>query len=98
MSALALAPSLTAFSRPIARVARAGWLARGVLAARSLGPYAAMEILLPGGTLLAFLLWLYRTHRQGKPVRPVIERGLIKVRLGVHRLMAPIAHVFRANA
>ena len=98
MSALLLAPSVLAFSRAIAPVARAGWLARGVLAALALGPYAAMEILLPGGTLLAFLLWLYRRRRQGKPVRPSIERGLIRVQLGVHRLIAPMAHVFRANA
>ena len=27
------------------------------------GPYAAIEILLPGGSLLALLLWLYRRHR-----------------------------------
>jgi hypothetical protein len=30
---------------------------------RRLGPYAAIELLLPGGSLLAILLWLYRRHR-----------------------------------
>jgi hypothetical protein len=29
---------------------------------RRLGPYAAIELLLPGGSLLAILLWLYRTR------------------------------------
>jgi hypothetical protein len=29
-------------------------------ALRSLGPYLLIELLLPGGTLLAFLLWLYQ--------------------------------------
>ena len=29
---------------------------------RRLGPYAAIELLLPGGSLLALLLWLYRTR------------------------------------
>jgi hypothetical protein len=29
---------------------------------RSLGPYAAIELLMPGGSLIALLLWLYR-HR-----------------------------------
>jgi hypothetical protein len=32
-------------------------------ALRRLGPYAAIELLLPGGSLLAILLWLYRRHR-----------------------------------
>jgi len=34
-----------------------------VEAVRRLGPYAAIELLLPGGSLLAILLWLYRRHR-----------------------------------
>ena len=34
---------------------RAMW---GVL--RALAPYAAIELILPGGTLLAILCWLYR--------------------------------------
>lgn len=105
----AFAPTVLAHSRPTAqfvraaiapagaRVARAGWLARGVVAARSLGPYAAIELLLPGGTLIAFSLWLYRRHRQGKPVRPVIERRLNAVRLGAKRLMASIAQLFRSG-
>jgi len=29
---------------------------------RSLGPYAAIELLLPGGSLIALSLWAYR-HR-----------------------------------
>jgi hypothetical protein len=28
--------------------------------ARNLGPYVAVEALLPGGTLIALALWLYR--------------------------------------
>jgi hypothetical protein len=27
---------------------------------RTLGPYFAVELILPGGSLLALLLWLYR--------------------------------------
>jgi hypothetical protein len=34
------------------------WLKRGLALLRSIGPYAAIEILLPGGTLIALLLWL----------------------------------------
>ena len=36
------------------------WLKRGLALLRSAGPYAAIEILLPGGTLIALLLWLSR--------------------------------------
>jgi hypothetical protein len=32
-------------------------------AGRKLGPYLLLEILMPGGTLLALLLFLYRRHR-----------------------------------
>jgi len=30
---------------------------------RSASPYLLVEVLLPGGTLIAFLLWLYRRYR-----------------------------------
>ncbi|HTV96772.1 MAG TPA: hypothetical protein VME42_12240 [Steroidobacteraceae bacterium] len=29
--------------------------------ARTLGPYLAIELVMPGGSLIAALLWLYRT-------------------------------------
>ncbi len=32
---------------------------------RTLGPYLAIELLLPGGSLVALLLWLYRNSRPG---------------------------------
>jgi len=37
---------------------------------RTLSPYFAIELILPGGSLLALLLWAYRhrsalTHREG---------------------------------
>ena len=37
---------------------RALW---GVL--REFGPYAVIELILPGGTILAILCWLYRKRR-----------------------------------
>ena len=33
---------------------------------RGLGPYAAIELILPGGSLLALLLWLWRRHRNAR--------------------------------
>jgi hypothetical protein len=31
-------------------------------AGRKFGPYLAIELVMPGGTLLALLLWRYRNH------------------------------------
>jgi hypothetical protein len=48
---------------------------------RQLAPYALIELLLPGGTLLALGLWLYRQRRQrllagGFPDGPRIRMSL----------------------
>ena len=37
---------------------------------RALGPYVAIELLLPGGTLIALALWTYRRLRAGR-ISPV---------------------------
>ena len=48
------------------------WLKRGLALLRSVGPYAVIEILLPGGTLIALLLWLSRrAASRSMNVRPV---------------------------
>jgi hypothetical protein len=39
---------------------------------RELAPYAAIELVLPGGSLMALLLWLYRRHKK-QPVLPRIS-------------------------
>jgi hypothetical protein len=41
---------------------KSSWIEWIVGQLRSLGPYLAVELILPGGSLLALLLWLYR-HR-----------------------------------
>jgi hypothetical protein len=41
----------------------APWMARLLTLLRSVGPYAAIELLLPGGSLIALLIWLYRFRR-----------------------------------
>jgi hypothetical protein len=48
------------------RLSVPGWIQRGVTLLKNLGPYAAIEILLPGGTLIAIGLWLYRSYRKRK--------------------------------
>jgi hypothetical protein len=44
---------------------------------RALGPYVALELILPGGTVVAALFWLYR-HRRASPAIHAV--GALKVR------------------
>ena len=37
---------------------------KGFEGVRQFGPYAAIELLVPGGSLIAVLLWLYRRHKR----------------------------------
>lgn len=56
--------------------ARAAWIAKGLALVKAVGPYALLEFVLPGGTLIALLVWLYRhRHRQniGRPARAAIR-------------------------
>jgi hypothetical protein len=41
------------------------WLFRLIARAGALGPYLAIELILPGGSLIALLLWLYRRNHRG---------------------------------
>ena len=45
----------------------AGWIAKAGALIRAFGPYALVEFLLPGGSLIALGLWLYRHRRQQGP-------------------------------
>ena len=38
------------------------WMLRNFARIRVLAPYAAIELILPGGSLMALALWLYRRH------------------------------------
>lgn len=40
-----------------------GWLTRSVKGLRDLAPYAAIELLLPGGSLMVLGLWLFRRQK-----------------------------------
>jgi hypothetical protein len=43
---------------------RINWIIRLASVLRALGPYAAIELLLPGGSLIALTLWAYRHRSQ----------------------------------
>ena len=42
------------------------WFPGGLAGLREFGPYALAELLLPGGTVVAVLLWFYRRHRRAE--------------------------------
>jgi hypothetical protein len=57
----------TAEPRGRASQTSAGWLTRGVSGLRAVAPYAAIELLLPGGSLIAFGLWLFQRKIKKMP-------------------------------
>jgi hypothetical protein len=44
------------------------WVARLPALLRGLGPYAAIELLLPGGSIIALLIWLCRRRATARRV------------------------------
>lgn len=76
--------------------ARAAWVAKGLAMLKAVGPYALLEFLLPGGTLIALLVWLYR-HRHsaaltGGKGRPALRRRL-RAPFAWRRILVPGAAV-----
>jgi hypothetical protein len=57
---------------------RFNWMTRAVVALRAIGPYAAIELLLPGGTLIALSLWAFR-HRSSIAARARRARARLRV-------------------
>jgi hypothetical protein len=49
---------------------RTHWIMRIAGVLRELGPYAAIELVLPGGTLIALAVWAIR-HRRSSAARPL---------------------------
>ncbi len=39
-------------------------ISKGLEGVRQFGPYAAIELLVPGGSLIAVLIWLYRRYKR----------------------------------
>ena len=60
-------------------ISRWEWVSRS---AKGLGPYLMLEILMPGGTLLALLLFLYQRYRQKKKC---LSRCLMSLHSTEHR-------------
>jgi hypothetical protein len=45
-----------------------GWMARAIANLKEFAPYAVLELVLPGGSLMAILLWLYRRRMSRRGV------------------------------
>jgi hypothetical protein len=56
---------------------RFNWIVRLAGALRALGPYAAIELLVPGGTLIALAVWAFR-NRQSLAARARRARASVK--------------------
>ena len=66
---------------------------------RKAGPYVALEILLPGGTLIALLLFLYRSRNAAPDARLVaLKAALLRVVDEVRQRAAPVCGLARIRA
>ena len=61
---------------------------------RQLGPYLMLEILLPGGTVLALLLFLCR--RSGLDIRGIVSRTILAGRLALASALQQAAFLPRS--
>jgi hypothetical protein len=60
-----LLPNHGRFARKVPAPGSLGGYAMAVVRRlRDIAPYAAMELVLPGGSLMAVLLWLYRRQKK----------------------------------
>jgi len=61
-----------------------GWRRRAVVVIvrlKALAPYAIIELVLPGGSVMALLLWLYRRRKNGVAFGPLPMKLLAFLRL-----------------
>jgi hypothetical protein len=72
-----------------------------LLVGRALGPYVAIELLMPGGSLVALALWLYRmcgARRWTSRIPPGLARPVISQPLAIPpHLLLPAPGALRQN-
>jgi hypothetical protein len=57
------------------------YAAAGIVRLKALAPYALIELVLPGGSVMALLLWLYRRRKHGVGIGQLPVRVLSFLRL-----------------
>lgn len=67
-----------------------GRVVRRLLRLRALAPYALIELILPGGSMVALLLWLYRRRKSGLGFGPLPMKILAALRLVDPFTKAPV--------
>ena len=66
---------------------------------RKAGPYVAIEILLPGGTLIALLLYLYRRRHAAPDGRMLaLKAAALRIVDDLRQRAAPVAALMRVRA
>jgi hypothetical protein len=63
-----------------------GYAAAAIVRFKALAPYALIELILPGGSVMALLLWLYRRQKNG------VGFGRLPVRLSSFLRLADPLH------
>ena len=58
-----------------------GYAAAAYVRLKAVAPYALMELVLPGGSVMALLLWLYRRRKNGVGFGPLPMKLLAFLRL-----------------
>jgi len=58
-----------------------GYAAAVIVRFKALAPYALIELILPGGSVMALLLWLYRRRKNGHGFGPLPMKLLAFLRL-----------------
>jgi hypothetical protein len=82
----------------IDRLRTARFVGRALALVKELGPYAAVELILPGGTLIALGLWLYARHKAGKPLLPFRFRSRLAGNQAVAAALAASKSLFSRPA
>jgi hypothetical protein len=54
-----------------------GAIARVMRSIRSLGPYVAIELILPGGSIIALALWTYRHRRAARTSAKTVSSAVV---------------------
>lgn len=87
-------------------------MARGIVALRAIGPYLAIEIILPGGSLIGLLMWLFKHYfaRRATLVRsptdltkfwtkkdfPLLEVGIFELNRNPENVFAEVEQVLKS--
>ena len=72
------------------------YAAAGIVRLKALAPYALIELILPGGSVMALLLWLYRRRKNGVGFGRVPVR-LLSLALNVPSLLSDHWRCLRCN-